>query len=139
MPRPAPDEDPDLLQAAAHEFGHVIVNLAHGITVISVQVDSRDYSGLTTIEHDDTPAQLRGELIAKLAGFEAEHLWCRRHGGHLDPRTARTDFARFRRHHPDDLPEVLARARARAILIRQWPRIERLAPQLARRGYLTIW
>jgi hypothetical protein len=134
------DQDPELLLAAAHELGHAIVDLAHQIRVLSVEVDRRAHTGLTRVEFDDataTPDQLRGALIGGLAGFEAELLWCARHGGHADPATAVTDYAQFRRHaRRVDLTRAVARTRARSVLIHHWPRLERLALRLAQHGHV---
>lgn len=143
--RPAePDDlDPELLLTAAHELGHAIVDLAHDVPVLSVEVDRRTNTGLTRVVNLNDPAitpdHLRGALIARLAGFEAELLWCRRHGGHADLSTARTDYAEFNRHRRAfGLTRAVARAQARAVLIRHWPRLERLALRLAQRGHVDL-
>jgi hypothetical protein len=134
------DLDPDLLLAAAHELGHAIVDLAYDVPVLSVEVDRRTNTGLTRTVFDDTtatPDQLRGALIGGMAGFEAELLWCHRHGGHADPATATTDYANFHHNHRRaGLTRQVARAQARAVLIRHWPRLERAAPWLARHGHI---
>lgn len=134
------DMDPELLLAAAHELGHAIVDLAHDVPVLSVEVDRRANTGLTRTGFDATtatPEQWRGALIGDLAGFEAELLWCQRHGGHADPTTAASDYTNFTRNaRRVGLTRAVARAQARTVLIRHWPRLERLALRLALRGHV---
>lgn len=144
MARPATVEpDPDLLLVAAHELGHAVVDTVHGLTVLSIEVDRRNYTGLTTIDFDDatcTAELLRGALLGSVAGYEAERLWCHHHGGQPNRRCSRTDFTNFTRNsHRVGLTLAAARARARVTLVRDWPRIERLAPHLARRGHVNPW
>ncbi|HEX5120466.1 MAG TPA: hypothetical protein VFW65_35240 [Pseudonocardiaceae bacterium] len=134
------EQDPELLLAAAHELGHAIVDLAHQVPVLGVEVNRRTHGGLTRTGFDPTtatPDQWRGALIGDLAGFEAELLWCHRHGGHADPASAVTDYANFTRHaRRVGLTRGVARTRARSVLIAHWPRLERLALRLARHGHL---
>lgn len=143
MPHPTPELDPALLIVAAHELGHAVVAIALGITVLSIEVDRRAYTGMTQIDfHDDTctAEQLRGALIGSLAGFEAERRWCQRHGGQALRRCSRVDFRNFARNcRRVDLSEAVARSHARATLARHWAQIERLAPELARHGHVVPW
>lgn len=142
MSRPSVPPDPYLLQAAAHELGHAVVNTAYGIPVLSVDITPTG-AGLTRTDFDDTtctPTQLRHALIATLAGYEAERRWCLRHGGHADRACSATDVTNFLRNcHRVALTGSVARAHARAVLACHWPRIERLAPHLARAGHVQPW
>lgn len=137
----AADLDPELLIAAAHEVGHAVLAHAYGITVVSIQVDRTAYTGMTVRDLDRfPPGVLRAALIGDLAGFEAERLWCARHGGHADRARSATDFAQvatYRRR--AGLIAAEARRQARLVLRRHWSTVERLAPRLARHGEVAPW
>lgn len=131
--------DPGVLIAAAHEIGHAVSARAHriGIRYIRTNMTMLD---LPKSDATWTTEQWRGWLVGCWAGYEAELLWARRHGGRADKACSRTDIRNFRtdRHHIG-LSESTARSAARAILRRDWARIERLTPQLAQHGHIAPW
>lgn len=135
--------DPVVLQGAAHELGHAVVDLAGGIAVARVTLNTRTGIGATTVGTDldrvDDPQLWSAYLIACVAGYEAERLWSARHGGRVYRDQSATDFANFRRYRRrgSGLSEGAARSAARSILRREWTRVERLAPRLATRGQIS--
>jgi hypothetical protein len=129
--------DPDLLLSAAHELGHALVDLAGGLVVSAVTL--RKVTVTVELENDTDPAVWRAWLIGCVAGYEAERLWSRRHGGSVDRLCSRTDFKNFNRHRLRvRLSEHTARSQARTILRREWTTVERLAPELATHGHLPV-
>ena len=131
-----------VLQGAAHELGHAIVDLAGGLRVRSVVFDPANGAGMTEVEvhlEDDTePAVWRAWLIGCVAGFESETQWCARYGGRAHRQNSKVDFANFHEHRRRvRLSEGAARAAARKILRQHWRDIERLAPQLVSAGQMT--
>jgi hypothetical protein len=135
--------DPVVLQGAAHELGHAVVDLAGGIAVAGITLNTRSGVGVTTVGTDldraGDPELWSAYLIACVAGYEAERLWSARHGGRVYRVQSATDFANFLRYRRrgNRLSEGAARAAARSILRREWTRVERLAPELARSGRLA--
>lgn len=145
MSHTAADLDPELLIAAAHELGHAVLARAHGITVLSIEVDRADYTGLTRrdpgLDYDRCPPEvLRAGLFGDVAGFEAERMWCARHGGQANKRCSRVDFSQFAQYRGRaGLTETEARRQARLVLRQHWSTVERLAPRLARHGEIPPW
>ena len=140
----AVDLDPELLIAAAHELGHAVLASAYGITVVSIEVDRSNNTGLVRRDMDDydrLPLELlRGALFGDVAGFEAERLWAARHGGQAVRSCASTDFANFARYRRRvGLTTDQGRYQARTVLREHWPIVERLAPRLARHGEVPPW
>jgi hypothetical protein len=136
--------DPELLTAAAHEVGHAVLARAYGITVISIEIDPANYSGMTVrdldFSYDDcSPAQLRIGLYGDVAGFEGERLWCARHGGQANKSCATTDLRQFAAYRcRAGLALGQAQHQARLVLRQHWPTVERLTPKLARARRLAL-
>lgn len=148
--------DPYLLATAAHEAGHALACHHAGIDIAEIvlwqQGDSIGGHVIPSSDHLDED-QYDGQLVALVAGHEAEARWLTDHGGYrtLGFRdhsgalsvsrggccTDLANFRRLRRKGTGSLAEPTARAQARALLIRRWPHLERLALRLARHRRLT--
>lgn len=148
--------DPQLLATAAHEAGHAHAFHHAGIPIGEIRVwwQGDSTAGHVTLADDYIDEdQLDGNLIALVAGHEAEARWLTEHGGFqllgfrnqsgaLSASRGRccsdmTNFRRLRRRHKSELTEPAARVQARALLVRRWPHLERLALRLARHRRLT--
>jgi hypothetical protein len=131
--------DPGVLIAAVHEIGHAVSARAHRIGVRHIRMGST-LLDLPRSAAAMTAEQWHGYLVGCWAGYEAEVLWSRRHGGRADKHQSGIDIRNFRdcRHHIG-LSEGAARSAARTVLRRDWDRVERLTPRLAQNGRITPW
>jgi hypothetical protein len=140
------NEDPQRLRAAAHELGHAIAWHLTGTTPTAIRVvgrGERAYGFVSVQAEIHTVDDARAYLAGILAGREAGMRWCEENGLRHHEHTCLSDLAAFRQQRRDyDLCRRVSRADARAlarrIVARHWPRIVRLAPRLARAGRLTL-
>ncbi|SDD94892.1 hypothetical protein [Actinokineospora iranica] len=139
------DLDPDRLNVAFHEIGHLTVwETLPGARVLAVKVTGKG-NGTEGLVHmrwpKNAPEIDRGYLVGRLAGSEADRLRCDQTGDRPDTAGWGHDMADFRRvrrqHEPSrQWTEAELRAEARRLLLAQLPRAQRRALQLARYGHL---
>lgn len=138
--------DPHRLIAAAHELGHYLIFTAAGIEVSEIRVIGRGSSaaGYVCVPPGQSldEKQQRQLLVGGLAGRQADLRFCEQFG--LPPQPAYTCASdmkivrRDRRQMQDSTWISTLRAEARRLVLKHWPHIVRRAPQLARRGTLTV-
>lgn len=137
--------DPYRLVVAAHELGHLVGYQLAGLTIHEVRVLGEGDAAEGYVRLDPRGArgahQARAYMVGLLAGRVAGVRWCELHGvAHRDDActTDRTLYRRFRTHPlVRDVPDAEFRAAAQQLVRTHWPRIARLAPRLARRGWLA--
>lgn len=136
-------EDPHQLRIAVHELGHAWAWQAGGLQIRSVTHTGSD--GDCHVRYYPTPEQLHAFAVGCWAGYEAEDRWLRTHRrGRASRGNASHDLREFRgavrelRELGITLTETQARAQARTLITRHWTQITRTAPDLIRRGRITL-
>lgn len=130
---------------AAHELGHVVACRAGGLPVREIKLSGRG-SNTEGVVRWHEPGGIEGYLaglIARLAGRAADLRWCEETGTPNDSNGCSydiTEYRKMRRAWPSAWGRIPSdrelRTAADRLVRRQWPRILRLAPQLALRGRL---
>ncbi|MCP2242728.1 hypothetical protein [Lentzea aerocolonigenes] len=138
--------DPYRLAVAVHELGHLIAWQRAGLHINEIRVfgtgeRAEGYVDLGRQRIRDTD-QARAYLVGLLTGREAEVRWCELSGMRHHDYTSEPDmrsFRRLRRHKlARHLTDAELRHDARALVRAQWEQITRLAPRLARCGWLPL-
>lgn len=138
--------DPYRLVVAAHELGHLIAWQRAGLHINEIRVlgtgeQAEGYVDLGRQRIRDAD-QARGYLVGLLAGREAGNRWCEQAGMRHHEHTCADDmrsFQRLRRHElARHFTDTALRHDAWALVLAQWEQITRLAPRLARHGWLPL-
>lgn len=138
------DTDPMRLCVAAHELGHYLAWRTAEIEVKCIRIDGRGRNahGLVQTSHRRLrdPKQTRGYLVGLLAGRSAGKRWSELNDLEFDEYPSSYDMQVYRRLHKhawvSGLTDRELQVEASRFVRANWARIERLAPELARRGRL---
>jgi hypothetical protein len=150
MNRAVTTVDSERLLVAAHEMGHAVAWHTTGFQIVEIRVSGHvfpnGYVRIADREHT-TPELARDYIIGLLAGREAEHQWCDLTGQSPSDSGSSADLDVYRKYRKYDaqhdrftthLTDRQLRVAARKVVTAHWPRIERLAPQLAERGAIKL-
>ncbi|MEV5718486.1 hypothetical protein AB0L41_31755 [Amycolatopsis mediterranei] len=128
-----------------HELGHARAWSDGGLQILSITFTPTG-GHVRTHNPNGHPPQLIAEAVGLWAGFEAEDRWLReRRLGKASRGNSSHDIRAFRaiqrimqREFRQTLTERSVRASARAAVNRHWGQIQRAAPKLVARGWITL-